>query len=257
MNPAGRPSILVVDDDADICRNMADILGDLGYRVETARDGREALERVTRAHFDVALLDLRMPGMDGLALYREIKKVRAGTVAMIVTAYASGTTAEEALAAGAWRVVPKPVDFPELLRLVGEAVEQPLVLVVDDDQDLCGNLWDLLRDGGYRVAIAHDAREAAEQVGASDFRVVLIDMKLPGADGARVFRLVREANPAARTVLITGYRSEMDALVGRVLSEGADAVCYKPFDMPQLLRALEDLARRGPGPDAGAGRRDG
>ena len=65
--------------------------------------------------YDVALLDLKMPGMDGLTLYREIKKLRAGTVAIMVTAYASSATAEEALAAGAWQVVAKPVDFPMLL----------------------------------------------------------------------------------------------------------------------------------------------
>jgi CheY-like chemotaxis protein len=239
------PSILVVDDDEDICRNMADILGDLGYRVETVNDGAAALERIRQAHFDIALLDLKMPGMDGLTLYREIKKVRAGTVALLVTAYASGTTAEEALAAGAWRVLPKPVEFPKLLGLLEQAVEQPLLLVVDDDNDLCQNLWDLLRDRGYRVALARDATEAAEQVAASDFRVVIIDMKLPGGDGGSVFHLVREAKPDARTILITGFRTEMDRLVGRVLAEGADAVCYKPFDVPQLLGALESLARRG------------
>ena len=69
----------------------------------------------------------------------------------MVTAYASGATAEEALAAGAWQVLAKPVDFPSCSGLVDEALGQPLVLVVDDDHDLCANLWDLLRERGYRV----------------------------------------------------------------------------------------------------------
>jgi two-component system response regulator HydG len=251
MTEAESPKILVVDDEPDICRNMADILGELGYHVETAHDGLSALEMVRRTPFDVALLDLKMPGMDGLTLYRELKKVRAGTVAMLVTAYASGSTAEEALNAGAWRVVPKPVDFPRLLGLVNEAVEQPMVLVVDDDHDLCQNLWDLLRDRGYRVGIAHREEEAAEQVRDTDFKVVLIDMKLPGADGGDVFRIVRRANPEARTVLITGHRSEMDDLVARVIAEGADAVCYKPFDIPDLLEELNRLTGRDDGPRSG------
>ena len=67
-------------------------------------------------------------------------------------------------------------------------------------------------------------------------------MKIPDGDGDAVFRMVREANPQARTILITGYRSEMDQLVAQVLAEGADAVCYKPFDVPALLTALERLA---------------
>ena len=80
------PSILVVDDEVDTCRNLSDILTDLGYRVDVAHDGLTALELVRQKPYDVALLDLKMPGMDGLTLYREIKKVRAGTVAIVVTA---------------------------------------------------------------------------------------------------------------------------------------------------------------------------
>src|SRR5438445_321145 len=77
----GHPRILVVDDDVDTCRNLSDILTDLGYQVETAHDGLTALELVRRRPYEVALLDYKMPGMDGLTLYREIKKLRAGTVA--------------------------------------------------------------------------------------------------------------------------------------------------------------------------------
>src|SRR5450755_2500750 len=59
-------SILVVDDEEDTCRNLSDILTDLGYHVDTAHDGPAALEMVRHKRYDVALLDLKMPGMDGL-----------------------------------------------------------------------------------------------------------------------------------------------------------------------------------------------
>ena len=234
-------SVLVVDDEVDTCQNLSDILGDLGYRVDTAHDGRAALELVRRNAYDIALLDLKMAGMDGVTLYREIKKLRPGTVAIIVTAYASSATAAEALTAGAWQVLAKPIDFPRLLRLVDEAVGQPLVLVVDDDQDLCASLWDLLRERGYRVCLAHHECEAAEHLKDTSFKVVLIDMKLPDGDGSSVFRLVRSAAPQARSLIITGHRSEMDELVRQVVNAGADAVCYKPFDVPHLLETLQKL----------------
>jgi DNA-binding NtrC family response regulator len=234
-------SILLVDDDVDTCRNLSDILTDLGYHVDIAHDGPGALELARRNHYDVALLDLKMPGMDGLTLYREIKKVRSGTVAIIVSAFASAATTQEALAAGAWHVLAKPVDFPRLLGLVGEALDQPLVMVVDDDHDLCMNLWDLLHERGFRVCLAHDEREAEGLLKERAFRVVLIDMRLPRGDGSTVFRLVRSSNPQARTVVITGLRSEMDELIQNVVREGADAVCYKPFDVPRLLELLQRL----------------
>jgi DNA-binding response OmpR family regulator len=196
---SGHPAILVVDDDVDTCRNLADILGDLGYQVDTAHDGPTALERVHEKAYDIALLDLKMPGMDGVTLYREIKRRRSGTVAIIVTAYASSETAHEALTAGAWQILPKPVDFPKLLGLVDQVLGQPLVLVVDDDQELCANLWDLLRERGFRVCPAHDEREAAAHLRDNSFSAVLIDLKLPQGDGTTVFRLVRGTNPKART----------------------------------------------------------
>jgi DNA-binding NtrC family response regulator len=177
--------------------------------------------------------------MDGLTLYREMKKLSAGTVAIVVTAYAGGKTAAEAQQTGAWQVLPKPVDFPKLMGLMDEALSQPLVLVVDDDHDLCNTLWDLLRDRGYRVAVAHSEREANAQLSSNEgIRVVLIDMKLPEGDGIGVYRLVRQVNPEARAVLITGHRSELEEKVRQVVQEGADAVCYKPFDVPQLLGTL-------------------
>ncbi len=234
--------ILVVDDEVDTCRNLHDILTDLGYRVDVAHDGLTALELVKRHPYDMALLDLRMPGMDGLTLYRAIKRIRSGTVAVIVTAYAGDTATEEALAAGAWKVLSKPVDFPRLLQIVEQAVEQPTVLVVDDDRDLCANLWDLLRERGYRVCIAHDQAEASQLLKDRSFKVVLIDLKLPDANGRLVFQLVRTANPEARTILITGHRSEMEASIQKVLEEGANAVCYKPFDIPGLLNTVQRLA---------------
>ena len=241
MKSISGPAILLVDDDVDTCNNLSDILTDLGYTVAVAHDGMSALTLLKQRPFDIALLDLRMPGMDGLTLYREIKKLRSGTVAIIVSAFATSDTTQAALAAGAWQVLPKPVDFPRLLGFVKQALDQPLVMVVDDDHDLCQNLWDLFRDQGYRVCVAHDEGEAAERLKGRDFKVVLIDMKLPKGDGSSVFHMVRSMNPQARTVVITGVPSEMEQRVAQILKEGADAVCYKPFDMPKLVTTLRTL----------------
>lgn len=235
--------VLVVDDEADTCANLSDILTDLGYQVDVAYDGPSAIELVKRHAYDVALLDLKMPGMDGLELYRRIKQLKSGTVAIVVTAYASSNTASDALAAGAWQILPKPVDLAKLLGMIGEAVEQPAVLIVDDDHDLCHTLWDLFRERGYRVCMAHDPTAAADHLRLRQHHVVLIDMKLPNGTGADVFRLVRQANPQARTILVTGARGEMDQLVEQTLAAGADAACYKPFDVPRLLDVLAKLTK--------------
>ena len=233
--------LLIVDDEVDTCANLKDIFTDLGYQVDIAYDGPSALALVKSKHYDVALLDLKMPGMDGLELYRRIREISAGTVAIIVTAYAASETAQAALDAGAWRIMSKPVDFGRLLHHVGEALEQPLVLLVDDDDDLCQSLWDLFRENGYRVCLAHGMEEAENRLGRLKYHVVLIDMKLPEGNGGQLLQRVRERHPTARTIMITGYRSEMEELVEQAVAGGADAVCYKPFDVKKLLETVEKL----------------
>ena len=117
-----QPAILMVDDDPETCRNISDILNDQGYAVDMAHEGHAALRLVQRQAYDLALLDLRMPGMDGLTLCREMTRVRPGTVAMVITGYPEDIRPADARAAGVRQVFPKPVDVPRLLLRIEEAL---------------------------------------------------------------------------------------------------------------------------------------
>lgn len=233
--------ILIVDDEPDTCANLSDILADFGYQVDTADSGFTALDLLKQHSYDIALLDLRMPGMDGLELYRRIRELSAGTVAIVVTAYASSDTAKSVLSAGAWRLVSKPVDTGALLNLVTRAADMCQVLVVDDDRELCDNLWDLLRERGLRVHLAHDVPDAESAVQQHKFQVVLIDMKLPTGHGLQVLRTLQQADRDARTILITGFAAEMETKVQQAVQAGASAVCYKPFNVDELLSTVQEL----------------
>lgn len=239
--PAAKPSILVVDDDRDTCQNLCDILVDFGYKVQTAGSGLAALELVRRNSFDVALLDFKMPGMDGLTLFREIKRISPATVAIIISAYVTPATTDEAHRAGTWKVLSKPIDLGAVLPLVEEALSWPVVLLVDDDRDLCASLWDVLHERSFRVSLAHTVTEGAEWLRQRQFDVLLLDLKLPEGTAQDVLKVVRQANPDAKTILITGHRDELESLIAEALAEGADAVCYKPFDFDQLLGTLREL----------------
>lgn len=237
-------SILLVDDEIDACRNLADIFDDLGYHVDIASSGETALELVRKHRYDIALLDLMMPGMDGATLASEMKKERAGTVTVIVTAHPGSLRAEVALAGGAWRLLPKPVDIRKVIGLLEEVAGQTLVLVVDDDVDLCTNLWDLLRDQGYRVCVAHDVVTAVRRVKDDAFKVVLLDLKLPDGDGMQVLRQIRLDNNQSHVVVITGGLDATPQNLQKVLDAGGNAVMHKPINPPLLLRTLSELTIR-------------
>jgi DNA-binding response OmpR family regulator len=243
--PTKPPRVLIVDDEIDTCANLSDILSDLDYQVDVACDGPAALELVKANAYDIALLDLRMPGMDGLELYRRIRKISAGTVAIVVTAYAASDTAKSVMVAGAWKIVPKPVNIGNLLGLVSAALDTPVVLVVDDDCDLCDNLWDLLHERGYRVWLAHDIPDAERALQQHKFHVVLIDMKLPAGDGHQVLRTLQQADQNARAILISGCVAEMETKIQEALAAGANAVCYKPFNVDKLLMTVKELSTQG------------
>ncbi len=237
-----RARILVVDDDPDIRANLADILRDMDFAVDTAADGPASLELIRTTAYDLVLLDLRMPGMDGLEVYRQLKRLRPGTMVIVVTAFASAEAAAEIAAEGACETVSKPVDMPRLLRAIEGLLERPLVLVVDDDRDLCASLTDVLMDRDYRVAVAHDRQQSLAALEGRAFDVLILDMKLPQTDGLELFREARARLPNLRVLLITGYRSEMQGLIELALAQSADAVCYKPLDMEELLGHIDKMA---------------
>ncbi len=118
-------TILVVDDDQDTCASLSDIITDQGYRVDVAYDGPAALDLSRRHPYGLAVLDYKMPGMDGVELYGHLKRVRADTVGVLVTAYAADATLQAASEAGIRRVLPKPVDFGRLIPFIEEVAGTP------------------------------------------------------------------------------------------------------------------------------------
>lgn len=115
--------ILVVDDEEMNRDLLQQILTREGYEVETAANGREAMALLQQATFHVVLSDLRMPGMTGVDVIRELKAIAPSTMGIIHTAYASVETAVEAMKAGAYDYVTKPVRRDELLVVLQRALE--------------------------------------------------------------------------------------------------------------------------------------
>lgn len=233
--------ILVVDDDLDAGQNLRDILADLGYDVSVATDGFGALELARERQFEIALVDLKMPGMDGLTLASKLKELSPSVVVILTTAFANRATLATSQSHGIRRVFAKPLDLRQVIPYLLDISEQPLVLLIDDDIDAFQSLRDVLDEQGYRSGWASTIAQAVAQVRRQQFRVILLDMKLPDGFGDEVYWSIRELAPEVRVVLVTGYRHEMEDRVNRTLAEGADAVCYKPFQFPELLETLRKL----------------
>ena len=102
--------ILIVDDDADNIELLNILLAEEGYEVVSAYNGVEALRKVTTAFFNVILLDIRMPGMDGMQVLEKLKEESSQSQVIILTAYASDKSIRKACKADVFDFVDKPVD---------------------------------------------------------------------------------------------------------------------------------------------------
>ncbi len=117
-------SILVVDDEFSVRDSLYNWFKAEGYRVDTAENGMEALKKLQEGPWDIALVDIKMPGMDGMELQRHIKKIDNTIIVIIVTAYATVDTAVDAMKEGAFDYLSKPVDPDKLSILIRNAVNQ-------------------------------------------------------------------------------------------------------------------------------------
>ncbi|MFH1266796.1 MAG: response regulator [Planctomycetota bacterium] len=109
--------ILVVDDEAIMCRSCLRVLGEDGYDVSIAQTGEEALRKIESDCYDVAILDLRIPGSGGLTVLRAIRKASPETEVVVITGYPSVENAKESIRLGAFDFVTKPF-VPQTLRTV-------------------------------------------------------------------------------------------------------------------------------------------
>ncbi len=113
-----KPNVLIVDDDESICKTLSAILTAEGYQTTTANGAKEALEKAANQFFNIALLDIKLPDMDGTQLLAKLQEIAPKTKKIIVTGYPSLKNAVEALNFGADSYIMKPIDPSELLKTI-------------------------------------------------------------------------------------------------------------------------------------------
>lgn len=119
---SARPRILVVDDEGSIRDLLAKTLALAEYDVDTAADGRTALDRLRQESYDLLIADLKMPGIDGLSVIREAKRYKASLPVIIITGYSTESAAIEAVNLGVSGYLTKPFRVPQVLAAAAKAL---------------------------------------------------------------------------------------------------------------------------------------
>jgi DNA-binding NtrC family response regulator len=162
--------ILVVDDDADIRKTLAEILGYDGHVVEVARDGLEAQRLIEKVVFDIVLCDVRMPGKDGMELLDWAKKTRPDVEFIMLSGHATIDMAVEATKKGAFDFLEKPLDWPKLDILIRNATQKRQL--VEENRVLTQRVLKVREILGESEGIVR-VREMIERVAPLDVRVLV------------------------------------------------------------------------------------
>lgn len=237
---ASGSSVLIVDDREDMVTTLADILEDLGYVVSTAHDGYEALNCVKQSLVNLAIIDIIMPGMNGVQTLKEIKKISPHTSAIMMTAFAVEDLIREAIQEGAFSMISKPLNLKQIHNLIEDCLfSGRLVLIVDDQRMMGEELEDILSDRGYKITIVENGYEAIKKIQEHRYEVILLDLVMPGINGAATLAEIRKIHSNAVVVLYSGY--QIEEKLKECIELGAYACFTKPFDPEKLIKIVEEV----------------
>ena len=119
-----KPTVLIVDDEAGVRSALSGVLRDEGYEVETVESGEACLDRVGRAPYDVIVLDIWLPGMDGLVTLARLRERRVDAPVVMISGHGNIESAVRAIKLGAYDFVEKPLSLEKTVLVVGNAVRQ-------------------------------------------------------------------------------------------------------------------------------------
>lgn len=260
--------LLLVDDEVEFLESTTKALSRRGFEVFRSPNADVALKLMEREQFDVAVLDVKMPGMQGDDLFREIKRLRPAMAVIILTGHGTVEQAFQTSREGVFDYLTKPCDMDKLAETARGAVEahrraadcipeangeEIRLLVVDDEEELLDSLFMTLTRRGMKVATAQGGVEALQWLEQRNFEVVVLDIKMPGIDGISLLSLIKDSYPLTEVILLTGHPSVETAVDG--IKEGAFDYVTKPQDVDMLeekirqasarCRARTEKARRG------------
>ena len=241
---AEKTKVLIVDDDANFRNTLSKILTKKGYEINTAESGSRALDLIKERAFDVVLMDIKMPVMNGVETHKKIKEVRPGSTVIMMTAFSVDDLIREAVKEGVYAVVRKPFDVDTIVNMIEKSRNGALIAVVDDDPEICKTMKKILENKGYGVTTCLTGEEAISLTKTRPQDILFIDVKLPVLSGVETYLEIKKINPKAIAVMMTAYRQEMEELIKQAVKNNAYACLYKPFDMDEAIKIIEEISKK-------------
>lgn len=227
--------ILVVDDEHNLRLTIAANLELEGFDVVEAENAEVALDLIKQQRFDLVLSDVRMPGMNGVDLFRHIHELQPDLPVILMTAFALEGLVQEALREGAFTLLPKPFDVEHLVSALSSAARAPVILIVDDMHSHGETTAAALSALSVRAVAVSSSEEAVQLVKAREVDICVVDMVMPGMSGPELIEWLRVEVPHIICIAVSGH--DVDEMFRRVAAH-VHAILRKPIDPPRLAEAV-------------------
>ncbi len=238
--------ILVVDNQIQTRELFYDLLTKRGYQVITASNGKDAVEYSANETPDLVLLDINMPGMDGIDVLRKIKSASLSTKVVMLTGMETTVLETQAKLSGACGFLRKSLEIPVIMGVIDELVKSAnephrvpadkSILIVDDEPQIRSLLQEFLAKKGFSAETAADGQEAVSKVQSFKPAIILLDMRMPVMDGLTALRRIREIDKNVGVIMVTAVEDQAKA--EEAMSLGAYDYILKPIDLNYLEMCL-------------------
>lgn len=234
--------ILVVDDDIDHADSLADLFRLEGHTVDVAYSATEAISTYLSRDFDIAFMDVVMPGMNGVESFLEIRRSKPNAKIYMMTGYSVEDLLRQATENGALGVLNKPMDPAKVAAALEEVTPQGIVLVAEDDPDFGPVLKDGIACTGKACELVTNGQEALDRIEKGGVDVLVLDLKMPLINGIDVYKTLRDRGKAVPTIMVTACSDEFADKLDGLDDIAVTGILTKPFDLPSLLARLDQLA---------------
>jgi len=231
--------ILVVDDDKDNADSLGELFEMEGHSVRVVYSGREAIHAYLEADFQLAFIDVMMPGMNGVESFMEIRKMKPKANVFMMSGYSVEELLRQAMSHGARGMFAKPVDPQTLLSTVNEIGENGVLVAQSQGPQFFSELQRLANEGKTRCRIVNSP--AALERDGTDGDMLVLNMNQPLIDTIGLYSTLRKAQDLPPTAILTppvpslqGDDCFNDMLVTGILS--------KPFDPDRVLSHVQSVA---------------
>lgn len=230
--------ILVVDDDEDNANSLGELFEMEGHQVTVAHSGEAAIAAYVNTAFDLAFMDVMMPGRNGVESFMEIRKLRPEAKVFMMTGYSVEQLLQQAMDHGAMGVLTKPIDIDKLMRSVEEVRPSGIVLIADEDPMFSAQLKSLMEDAGMPCGLVRSESEGLRDLSA----LAIIDIGKPLIRSVEVYAKLRRLGHARPAIIITRPGQDGADAFDALRDITVTGILNKPFDPMTLLQKLDSLA---------------